>query len=109
MAQARDCQVGQEQTGSDDWVWILPHVELCECKVTGIGGVNVIPLNRSSHHSPIYVDKPMFTDDEVMTQRLYNMNCSTKDKHDKHGKYMIIITPFATLRTASFSINRFKT
>ncbi|XP_072018497.1 uncharacterized protein [Amphiura filiformis] len=70
---AHQCEVGQEHDENNTWRWVLPYKDPCHyCTSVALGGANPITPKRS--FKPVYVDKPMITNDVSMIIKHYCMN-----------------------------------
>ncbi|XP_072016908.1 uncharacterized protein [Amphiura filiformis] len=74
--QARTCgDVRQGIDAHDDWRWVLPYYDPCQCTSVIYGGWGPNTITPRRLFKPIYVDEPLVTDNVSMIRKHYNFHC----------------------------------
>ncbi|XP_072021186.1 hyalin-like [Amphiura filiformis] len=67
------CEVGREKNEDDDFRWVLPYKDPCQCKKVRYGGLNTFTPKRP--FKPVYVEKPLVGDNVGEIRDHYDLNC----------------------------------
>ena len=80
------CEVGQEKDGNGIWKWVLPYAEPCDCTSVKLGGM--ITKTPIRPFKPLYVSKPLVSNDVARIRQHYGLQCIGKTKtKPSHGVF----------------------
>ena len=85
------CEVGQERNANNDWRWVLPYPNPCECTSVIMGGVNTWTPIRP--FVPTYVLSPLISHDIKAIRAHYGLECDEVGKfsYNDGNDHMIMI------------------
>ena len=72
------CEVGSERNQFNEWKWVLPYPNLCECTRVIMGGLNTWTPIRP--FVPKHYDSPLLSDDINEIREYYGLNCDEQCK-----------------------------
>ena len=68
------CEVGNERNLDNEWKWVLPYPDPCECTSVIMGGMNTWTPTRP--FVPTYADTPLLSEDVKTIRKHYKLNCN---------------------------------
>ena len=72
------CEVGRERNANNEWRWVLPYPNPCECTSVIMGGVNTWTPIRP--FVPVYVLSPLLSNNIEAIRTHYGLECDEKSK-----------------------------
>ena len=78
VVDAHICEVGRERDQHNEWKWVLPYPNPCECTSVIMGGLNTWTPIRP--FIPVYVKSPLFSDDVNEIREHYGLACDANGK-----------------------------
>ena len=79
LVQAFTCEVGRERNQHNEWMWVLPYPNPCECTSVIMGGLNTWTPIRP--FVPVYAKTPLLSDDINTIREHYKLQCDEESKY----------------------------
>ena len=78
------CEVGREKNQHNEWKWVLPYPNPCECTEVIMGGINTWTPIRP--FVPTYAESPLLSNDVNAIREHYGLKCDTESKYSSESK-----------------------
>ena len=72
------CEAGSEGNQNQEWRWILPYADRCQCSKVVMGGFNTWTPNRP--FLPAYAASPLLSNNIDTIRGHYGLKCRTEGK-----------------------------